>query len=232
MDVVFGHMYHPVEVTDIHYLSNHLKRVRFQGGLSKTKFTPGNVIEFRVTPTDYRHYTPSYFNAGRGVCEVIFYLHGKGAGSQWASQLRVGDKIKLLGPGGKLAYTPSYTRHFVFGDETSLGLMICIHNETHTNDHDFFALTETTLPQDEWLQGSFLQPLVYVPASFEQPAVPAIEYLNGVGANWRERISETCFYLTGRAKSILSMRKYLLSCGADMKQIKTEPYWAEGKSGL
>ncbi len=232
MDVVFRHMYHPVVITDIHYLNEQLKRVRFEGDLSKTKFTAGNVVEFRVTPNDYRHYTPSHFNSGQGICEVIFYLHDKGVGSDWAKRLQKGDAVKLLGPGGKLSYTSSFTKHFVFGDETSLGLMACMRNEAHKNDQSFFALAEASIPHGEWANVFSIQPAVCVTSSFEDPAGPAIRFLNESEDEWTPAVKNTCFYLTGRAKSILAMRKYLLSRGADMKQIRTEPYWAEGKKGL
>ena len=75
VEKVFSHLMHPVAVTHTQYLDDQLKLVRFEGDLSKTKFTPGNVIEFRVNDTDFRHYTPSLFNKSAGVCEVIFYLH-------------------------------------------------------------------------------------------------------------------------------------------------------------
>ncbi len=40
------------------------------------------------------------------------------------------------------------------------------------------------------------------------------------------------FYLTGRARSIQAMRRYLLSRGVASGRIRCEPYWAEGKQGL
>ncbi|MBX2922565.1 MAG: siderophore-interacting protein [Chitinophagaceae bacterium] len=232
MDVVFRNMYHPVIVTNVHYLNNQLKKVRFEGDFSKTKFTPGNVVEFRVTPNDFRHYTPSYFNTTEGVCEIVFYLHAGGPGSHWAKQLQPGDTVKLLGPGGKLSYLPAFSNHFVFGDETAIGLMNCVKEEADRSGHSFFALAETQVAHRDWIHLFSLQPAVSVESSSGDPAIPAIRFLNDVAEEWEPSVKDTCFYLTGRAKSILAMRKYLLSRGVGMKQIKTEPYWAEGKKGL
>ncbi|HBG41466.1 MAG TPA: hypothetical protein DDW85_08645 [Porphyromonadaceae bacterium] len=40
------------------------------------------------------------------------------------------------------------------------------------------------------------------------------------------------FYLTGRVKSIRAVKEFLISKGISQKEIKTEPYWNEGKEGL
>ncbi|MGC4232647.1 MAG: siderophore-interacting protein [Niabella sp.] len=232
MDAVFKNMYHPVQVTNTLNLSNGLKKVRFEGDLSKTKFTAGNVVEFRVTPTDYRHYTPSYFNSEKGICEIIFYLHNKGVGSDWANQLQTGDKVKLLGPGGKISYQHSFNSHLVFGDETSLGLMVCMREEARKNKHHFFTIAETAPAHTKWIDDFFPGYARTVESSFSSPASPAIQYLEDEGFAISINIKHTCFYLTGRAKSIQAMRAWLLSKNVSMKQIKTEPYWAEGKKGL
>ena len=155
MDAVFKNMHHPVQVTKINYLDSRLKKIRFEGDLSQTRFTTGNVVEFRVTPTDYRHYTPSYFDAEKGVCEIIFYLHNKGVGSHWAGKLQTGDKLKLLGPGGKLAYQPAFGNHFVFGDETSLGLMVCMQEEANKNNHNLFIMAEVDPAHKKWIDDCF-----------------------------------------------------------------------------
>ncbi|MEM6265765.1 MAG: oxidoreductase, partial [Bacteroidota bacterium] len=80
--------FHPVEVTGAALIAPELKRVTFSGNLSKTQFQPGQVIEFRINETDFRHYTPSVFDIEKGICEVLFYLHGKGPGSSWAANLK------------------------------------------------------------------------------------------------------------------------------------------------
>lgn len=232
MDAVFSKMYHPVTVTRVEYLNDQLKRVRFEGDLSGTKFRPGNVVEFRVTPTDYRHYTPGYFNAAQGVCDIIFYLHDKGVGSAWAKELQPGQTVKLLGPGGRLSYTPEFTNHFVFGDETSLSLIACLQAAAEIHSHSFFALMETEASHKEWITLFPRIPSACVVSSFENPAAAAIRFLNDSAEDWNTAISNTCYYLTGRAKSIQALRKYLTAKGVSMKQIKTEPYWAEGKKGL
>ncbi|MEM6701005.1 MAG: siderophore-interacting protein, partial [Bacteroidota bacterium] len=104
MEKVFSRMMHPVEVSEIEYLDEKLKRVQFLGDLSKTKFVAGHAIEFRVNDTNFRHYTPSFYDKSKGICEVLFYLHGYGIVSAWAEDLGAGDQMKLMGPGGKMKF--------------------------------------------------------------------------------------------------------------------------------
>lgn len=232
MEIVSSKYYHAVEVTAVEYLTGTLKKVRFEGDLTKTSFTAGNVIEFRVNATDYRHYTPSVYDAAQGICEVIFYLHDQGSGSKWAEQLKTGDKIKLIGPGGRMKYLPEYTHHFVFGDETSISLMNCMENEAEKKQQFFFGLIEMKKEHSYWidlLESSLIKP---IESTLENPANQVISMLSGWEQEFWESTEDICFYLTGRAKSIQALRKFLLEKGIFSKQIKTDPYWSEGKKGL
>lgn len=235
MEKVFSKYMHDVEVTAVKYLDKQLKMIRFEGDLRKTKFTNGNVVEFRVTATDYRHYTPSYYNAEEGVCEVVFYLHGQGPGSKWATTLEAGSKLKLLGPGGKISYNDVILDHFFFGDETSIGVCDCLKNMALEKGGHYFCLLELEQQHFHWPEFTGLESHK-VQKSFEFPASKAIQYLEDLEKqsekNWLQEYQNGIFYLTGRAKSIQSMRKFLLSKGITSKQIQTEPYWAEGKKGL
>lgn len=142
MESLFSGMYHPVKVIAIEDLQPRLRKIRFEGDFANVKkeFIPGNVIEFRISDTEFRHYTPSYFNREAGVCDVLFYLHDKGPGSKWVENLKVGNKLNLLGPGGKIRYNPEFKIHIAFGDETSLGSFVCIKNETEIQNHQFLEL--------------------------------------------------------------------------------------------
>ena len=68
-------MMHVVEVTQVKELHPQLRRVRFEGDLSKADFVPGQVIEFRVSLTEFRHYTPSFYDQENVIFDVFFFLH-------------------------------------------------------------------------------------------------------------------------------------------------------------
>lgn len=231
LEAVFTAQMHPVQVTHTALISKQLKKVRFEGNLEKVGFKPGQVVEFRVTDTDYRHYTPSFFDAGNGVCEVLFYLHQMGVGSDWAEQLKPGDLYKMLGPGGRLCYDDSYSHHFLFGDETSAGWFQCMEAAISRKGQSYFGLIELDEKNKCWMDDVVI-PAHVVPKSPLQPGMGAIDLLSSWANDFWEEARQTCFYLTGRAKSIQAFKKLLLEKEISPKQIRTEPYWADGKKGL
>lgn len=234
MEALFSGSYTPVKVTNTELLFGKFKKVRFEGDFSSIKnaFLAGNIIEFRVSDTEFRHYTPSYFNQTKGVCEVLFYLHQKGVGSLWAENLKVGDELKLIGPGGKTQYDKQAEFHFIFGDETSIGLMECLALEAKKNGKKYLCLAETDEANAEINQ--------YTPVavrickkSNENKALFAAEFTEKFLADYPNNPSKIAFYLTGNAQSIVQLRKKIKEMGiTQKKQIQTEPYWAEGKQGL
>ncbi|MFD2967280.1 siderophore-interacting protein [Sphingobacterium bambusae] len=232
MQSLFSGMYHPVRVTQIEDVAVGLRSVRFEGSFANMKkdFIPGNVIEFRISDTEFRHYTPSYFSREKGICEVFFYLHDKGPGSRWVEGLREGDTLDLLGPGGKIKYDLSCRTHLAFGDETSLGLLRCISSEAENRGDRFVGIAELDDGHAHWPQllGLKASSVCLSGGKAGVDAIGKLQELLEAGMD-SER---TAVYLTGNARSILSLRKFLLEHGFSRRQVHTEPYWAEGKPGL
>lgn len=231
IETVFSSLIYPARVTQVEYLSDRLKRVRFEGSLGKKGFTPGNVVEFRVTDTDYRHYTPSIYDQTNGICEILFYLHDKGVGSQWAGKLKVGDEMKLMGPGGRIKYDKKNKYHFFFGDETSIGLYLCLKHAAHQNNHEYLCILELDEAHKPWPELLGLSAEV-VEKSSANPGQNAAALLEEMQGNCWTVWQHATFYLTGNARSIQAFRKELIVRGVKSKQIQTEPYWVEGKRGL
>lgn len=233
MESLFSGMYHPVQVTAVEDLANALRKVRFEGDFSKSKkaFVPGNVIEFRINDTEFRHYTPSLFDTEQGVCDVLFYLHDKGPGSKWVAKLKTGDELKLLGPGGKIKYNAQSSFHIAFGDETSLGSFVCIDSEAKKQGHVFWGIAELEEENISWPRLLNLD-VGTVSKNQQWKADGAIGELGDWLQQHHAHKDSATFYLTGNAKSILSVKKLLLASGLKNNQIQTEPYWVEGKQGL
>ncbi|MEL6843969.1 MAG: siderophore-interacting protein, partial [Bacteroidota bacterium] len=228
---VFNGMMNPVEVLQTHYYHPHLKWVQFSGDLSNTKFEAGKVIEFRISDTDFRHYTPALYDQAKGICEVFFYLHGYGPGSAWADRLEAGDQMKLMGPGGRMSYQEANNYHVCFGDESSLGLCLNLQNKAKGQGDSFQCLLELEEKHHTWPELISLQARS-LGKSEAFPAQEAIEFLEAWPQQKWQQWQEASFYLSGRAKSIQRIRKTLLAKGVHTKQIITFPYWAEGKKGL
>lgn len=226
VEVIYKDQIYDVEVIAVSDISDKLRQVSLKGDFKKINFTPGGVVEFRVNNTDYRHYTLSYFNQDENSCAIIFYLHGKGSGSQWANELKVGDKLKMIGVGDKMKYNAQYKQHFVFGDETSIGLAKCMYKESKEKGQSFSALIELDKTNKKWEE--HFPMFTILESYFDKPAHQSIEYLKDAQID----IAQTCFYLTGRAKSIQQMKRFLKEIGVNKKQMQLYPYWAEGKKGL
>lgn len=228
---IWNQYYHSVKVTHLHCYNPKLKLVQFVGDIPEN-FLTGQVVEFRVSETEYRHYTPYLYNVQKGICEIIFYLHQKGPGSIWANDLKVGDDVKLIGPGGKMNYQFTATHHFVFGDETSLGFMLAMEQEALKQKHTFAGIVELTPEHIDWMQYWEKSKIKAVESSWQQPAQNCIDRLSKADNSFWSVADETFFYLTGRTKSIQKLKKFLIAKGISNKQIRTYPYWTEGKKGL
>ncbi|MGD1848324.1 MAG: siderophore-interacting protein [Salibacteraceae bacterium] len=228
---IFTKFYHPMVVTKTEYLDTDWKRVCFSGDLHRVGYTPGQVIEFRVTDTQFRHYTPSSFDAEKGQCEVLFYLHEKGPGSIWAAQLQPGDAISLMGPGGDKTFRTAATHHFFFGDETSLGLYANFKQLALTTDKEYLCLLELDVDHWHWprlieLEADIVPKNETNPGSHAAKAIQELDYR--LWKTWRL----ATFYLTGCACSVRQVRKALRSKGVAAHQISRYPYWSTSKTGL
>jgi len=218
MESLFSGSYHPVKITEVKYLNKSLKQVRFKGDFShiQKEFLPGNVIEFRINDTEFRHYTPSFFNKDEGIFEVLFYLHDKGPGSKWAANLDTGTELKLLGPGKKMSMNLDSKIHIIYGDETSLGLMKWFSNYCKDLQKACYFVIDIDEKHKDWFNFLSIDSSCFI----EQNELENIEK------------DSTSFYLTGNAKKIQSFRNNILKMGFSKTQIQSYPYWAEGKIGL
>lgn len=230
MEKLFSGHYHPVTISKIEYLANELKKVTFEGDFSKVKkdFIAGNIIEFRVSDQDFRHYTPSKFDKSKGICEVMFYLHNKGIGSKWLSKLQEGDSVKLLGPGGKTKYKNDAKIHFVFGDESSMGMFEIFSSEAKKRNHNCFILAELDDSHKHWNDNLNVTMNVIPKNDLNSSQIIIDDFFKSLTIEK----NDIAFYLTGNAKSIQSLMHLLNEKGISKKQIQSEPYWAENKKGL
>lgn len=227
LEKTFASMMHPVTVSQVEAVDQDLRRVTFAGDLSACRYQPGNVIEFRVSERDMRHYTPSRFDAEKGQCEVLFFLHGTAVGTQWVKSLQPGQEFKLMGPGGHLAYQPEARRHLIFGDESALGLACALERAMVTAGQQVSCLFELDAAHAHWPELLGL-PATVVPKSSAEPAEASLAALDTM----LTQPADLAFYLSGRAQSIQRVLRLLRHKGVGRRQIQTEPYWADGKKGL
>ena len=222
---------YPVEVTHLQFLSDDIKEVQFTGDLSRAGFHPGQEIQFRVDDNHFRHYTLSAFDEKQGTCSVIFHLHHKGPGSRWAANLQTGDTVKFSAERGKLRYDETASHHFFFGDESAVGLFNWFKKIALQTDHEYFGVLELH-PRNDPVLSQLRLMIESVPPIAHMPAANAIQWMKDMDPYCWQSWQKAVFYLAGRAASIQRFRQYLVEQGVKNRQIRSAPYWADGKTGL
>lgn len=91
---LFGNTMRPnVKVLEINHMSPHIKKIRFQGDISKWNFKIGHASVVRVSQTEFRNYTVACHDTKSGIFDIIFHIHGKGVRSNFVNNLKVNDEI-------------------------------------------------------------------------------------------------------------------------------------------
>lgn len=216
----------PIQVAKVVDLDEKLRRVHFRGSsLKGLSFRPGQEIEFRVSDTSFRHYTPASLDPEKETLEVIFFLHGLGPGSAWAKSLQQDQTVNLLGPGGKFCLRPG-GRHLFLGDESTLGLFQALQ---HAAKDKITGILETDASQKHWPNLLGLRSL----KSVQRGAEHGQALLAWVEQHFAsQHHDDSQYYIVGHAQSVVSLRRALKAKGCKRSQIHTKIYWASGKRGL
>jgi NADPH-dependent ferric siderophore reductase len=230
MESVLSSQIRKVVVSEIISLNPYLRKVTFKGNFTNVKFKTGQAIAMRVDETNYRNYTPSLWNSENGTFQVIFHLHGNGPGSKYISSLHLDEVVTIVLPRGFDLYKAEQKYHFFFGDETSIGLFESLQHLIEKNGQEYIGILELN---EDTLNSSIHtnSGLELVPSSIEkaQNAISILEKLPGrIWELWKDG----AFYLMGNGRSIQRFRNALKDKGVNSRNIKTQPYWVEGKIGL
>jgi NADPH-dependent ferric siderophore reductase len=225
---LFGNTMRPnVKVVETHYISPQIKRIRFQGNISKWNFKIGYASVVRVSETAFRNYTIACHDVENGLFDIIFHVHGKEIGSQFMDNLKAGDELFISPPRGLKLYNNSRKQQFFFGDETSLGVAYAYLPLLLANKHPFqfyFELDPVNKDVPKLLE---LENYTVFPkdGSFRNgkwiSTLPLFETDEWNTAN---------FALVGNVKSVQAFRKVLKD--KTQGNICSQGYWLEGKKGL
>jgi NADPH-dependent ferric siderophore reductase len=216
-----------LRVLETVYITPAIKKIRFQGNISKMNFLVGGASVIRVGETEYRNYTVSYHHIEKGILEILFHIHGKGVGSRYMDTLKTGDELYVSSPRGRKEYDPKVKQYFIFGDETSLGLACSYLAVLKQNQHQFqfcFELDEENKNAPRLL-GLENCTVYQKNGSFSNEKwtsdLPVLKTHDWQTAN---------FILTGNVKSVQTFRKVLKTAATG--KIFAHGYWLEGKQGL
>lgn len=231
METVLASKYLQVTVESVTYLSPKIKKICFKGNFSRLSFSIGYAVSFRVTETEFRNYTPILFDQEKGICEIVFHLHGLGPGCVFISSLIPGEQLKMIIPRGREIYQQDKQFHVFFGDETSMGLFNLLASEITTRKQHYIGvmeLDEENLDSPAKL-GLDIAPVLKSP---QQPGKNIAASIGLLKKTLPEFFFHGTFYLAGNAASIQMLKNALRELGVNVRNIKTQAYWAEGKTGL
>lgn len=225
---LFGNTMRPnVKVIETIYISPQIKKIRFQGEISKWSFQIGYASVVRVSETEFRNYTVAYLDKEKGIFDIIFQIHGNGIGSKYIDALNLNDELFISPPRGKKLYSKDVKQQFFFGDETSLGVAFALLPFLKRNNHQFqfyFELDEVSKNIPELL-GLENYTVFTKNDSFRND-----KWISDLPLFKTDEWNTTNFALVGNVKSVQTFRKVL----KDKMQgnIYSQGYWLEGKKGL
>lgn len=216
-----------VEVADIQLLSPVLKKICFKGDFKNMAFITGCYIDFRVTDTDVRRYSPCNVDTENGYFELIAYLHGNGPGCKFMDALKIGEQVTITQPRGHKYYDASVDSYVIFGDETSLGLACSFMRVLKQNGHGFQFYLELDEENKEVPRLLNLENYSVFPKNGlfkKEGQISSLPFFK------TSRPDAATFVLTGNAKSAQTFRKALK--GTTGRKVFVQGYWLEGKKGL
>nr|WP_315221828.1 FAD-binding oxidoreductase [uncultured Flavobacterium sp.] len=226
-DLFEGTLRPNVKIRDTTYLSPKIKKIRFQGNVSRLNIPMGYANVIRVSETEFRNYTLIHHDTENDIFDIVFHIHGNGVGSHYINGLTKNDELYISPPRGKKLYEPSVKKQFIFGDETSLGFASSILPSLKEYKHQYlfcFELEEENhnVPQ---LLGLDQYVVFQKNNSFSNEnwinKLPIFETDNWLDAN---------FILTGNITSIRIFKKILKE--KKVNRILSQGYWLEGKKGI
>ncbi|MFT5679759.1 MAG: NADPH-dependent ferric siderophore reductase [Myxococcota bacterium] len=207
-------------VTEVEDLSPRIRRIRLGGPrVAGIRWQPGDKIKLAAGPK-LRSYTPARVDAAAGWMDVVFFLHGNGATSDWASAATAGDSVGFIGPARSMAVPHDAPDWAIFlGDETTIGLAAAcldalpdgaaVLGAIELAADDAGALPAFGLPLSPAIRGTTHGEALL--AWLSQTPLPT-----GQGIAW----------LSGEASSVLALRSALMERGMDRTALKIKPYWS------
>lgn len=216
-----------MKVLEVDYISPNIKKIRFQGDISRMNFQIGYTNIIRVSDTEFRNYTASYHNVREGILDIIFHIHGKGVGSQYIDALQPKDELRISIPRGKKMYDENIRQQFIFGDETSLGLACSILPILQKNKHQYQFYFELENENQNTPKILGLENYTVFPKTNTFKKAQWISELPVFNTGeW----NTASFILTGNIKSVQTFRKILKD--QSRANITSQGYWLEEKKGL
>ncbi|GAA2078343.1 hypothetical protein GCM10009821_17710 [Aeromicrobium halocynthiae] len=208
---------------------------------------PCDVTAFRVSRTDFRHYTPALLDEtsdGSAEVTIVVQRHGDGVaddvptpGHDLVEALTADDDVRLCQWSSTRAFhwTTEERPVLLLGDATVISLALAMDRRARAEGRDLMTVLEVPAPDVGAVRG--LLPEAVVVAAGDEPGSATDAWLAvnlvALRALGRQGAVEPVAHLAGHGPSIQRHRAFLREhVGLDRRSIRTQPYWAPDKAGL
>lgn len=218
----------PMRVEKTCYVNSKILKVQFKGDLSGINFQLGYAVAIRVSNTDFRNYTPSFVDVEKGILEIIFHIHSNSVGCSYIEKMKKEYEVLISIPRGPKQYHSKVKKQLIFGDETSLGLMVAFLPALQQNGHQFQFYIE--LDEENKAVPELLGLENYTVFS-KQDIFRSKEKIRELPVIENDEWSTANVILTGNVTALQNFRKVLKEQYHKGK-IYVKGFWLEGKKGL
>ncbi len=197
---------------------------------SDVHWEPGQKVDVQIGKLAYRAYTPCRLDKVKGELDLLVFRHGQGPGSQRLCELPIGETLRLRGPKDSTNINELTGKLAIFGDETSIALMIAHQAQDPEFDgQDSILETNAASPLRQTLKTLGLgKTIVMTRQELDEHLNVAASTFSG----FLDKAAENQVVLSGRAASVQMLRKKLISFGIQKSKLITHAFWAEGKVAL
>ena len=224
-------LFRPVSITGVETVGESFRLLTMQGiGFQSVKWIPGQTIQIFLGNLTKRAYTPIGLDADAGSACFLFYLHGKGPGSEWAASARAGNICQVMRPKDSIDFTNITEPALFFGDETSLASAQALHLCRRQTGVARFVFEVNSPVQAEVVLRKFDVSQASLVQKREDGSHLADVVL--LMAEQAARMQSPQWVFTGQARSIQSVQKGLKQAGISLFGSKVKAYWSPGKTGL
>lgn len=206
-------------VSEVEDLAPRVRRVRFAGSsLVGIDWKPGQKIKIEAG-NKMRSYTPARVDTKAGWMDVVFFLHGNGPASLWASSVSVGHPARFKRPVKSMRSakkTPDWA--MFLGDETAIGLAAALLEDLPETVQVVGAIEVDAL-DSEAVEAFGLTLNVAIRQQQHGAALlnwlSQTEFPEGRGMVW----------LSGEANSVRALKLALAKRGPPNVKFRMKPYW-------
>lgn len=196
---------------------------------------PCDVTAFRVSRTEFRHYTPALLDGDELSIVVQRHDHpGPTPGHDLVEGWVEGDDVRVCRWSSARAFTwaASGDRPVVLlGDATVISLAQCM-SERAAREGDRDLLVVLEVPEGDVEATRSLVPDATVLPAVEVPGAVLDAWIR-TNAEALRLLQDPAVYLAGHGQSIQRQRTLLRDVvRLDRRAVRTQPFWADGKVGL